>query len=129
MPGLCHILYIAQKDFFIYLVLCLMAVKNRLFLAELGRTDAKKTHYKAHNALQKDFHLLFICSWSEKSSERIKASQRQRAQLLRWATHWRPALLPLFPGTKRGLRALSEYDKSEELFQLLSVCSISLHTI
>lgn len=91
--------------------------------------DAIQKHYKAHNALQKDFHLLFICLRSEKSSERMKALQLQRAQLLRWATCWCPALLFLFPGSNRGLTAESEDDKSVELFLLFSTCNIFLRAI
>lgn len=123
-----HPIHSSVRFFYIHISLP-SSSKEQIFFSRTRKdfADAKEKYYKAYNAPQKDFHPLFICSWSEKSSERMKAQQLQRAQLLCWATHWYPAPLSFFPGTNRGLTAESKDDKSVELFLLLSVCNLSLH--
>lgn len=83
-----HPIYSLVRFFFYILISLPSGSKVQMIFSRTRKDfiDAIQKHYKAHNALQKDFHPLFICLQSEKSSGRMKALELQRAQLLRWAT-------------------------------------------
>lgn len=79
MLDLCHILYIAQQDFFLYPISLPSGSKEQMIFSRTRKdfTAAKPQHKKAHSTPKKDFRLIFFCLWSENSSKRKKAPQLQ----------------------------------------------------
>lgn len=121
--------YIQLSETFLYIYLS-FSTEGQIIFSRTKKDfiDAKKQHYRAHNAPQKIFHLLFICSQSEKHSKRMKASPTTKGAAAVLGNMLVSSSV-IGVSRNRGLTAESKDGASAELLLLFSVCYILLHAI